>query len=68
MYQQELGEFAWILKVLNLGGQTIRLDRGEFTNMRALFIDLRLNILVECLELYVPSTLREWLLETLKQQ
>lgn len=67
MYQQEPGEFAWILKVLNLGGQTIRLDRGEFTNMRALFSDLRLNILVECLELYLPSTLREWLLETLKQ-
>lgn len=53
MYQQELVEFAWILKVLNLGGQTIRLNRGEFTNMRALFSDLRLNILVECLELYL---------------
>lgn len=53
MYQQELGEFAWKwdLKVLDQGGQTIRLDRGEFINKCVLCSDSRLYVLVECLEM-----------------
>lgn len=58
MNHQELEEFAykWILKVVDQGGQPIRLDRREFINMGALFSDSKLSILVGCLELSIVNS------------
>lgn len=58
MNHQELEEFAykWILKVVDQGGQPIRLDRREFINMGALFSDSELSILVGCLELSIVNS------------
>lgn len=41
MYQQELGQYMydWILRMLNLRSQSIRLDREEFIDLGALSRD-----------------------------
>lgn len=69
MIQQEPGDYVWgcILRVLDQGVCSMKLDKEEFINMGTLSCDTGVNNLTRTLE-DGANTLLGWFLEAWKKQ